>query len=105
MAKSQSQKTEADYTKLMEKELSFYQPMASELDIGMEVLHDAAKLGVRNGLLRHRQSGCKHRESGCVAGSVRHFCDRVIVKTCLMAVNEHEMEVAEDVIMRLIEEN
>lgn len=105
MAKSQSQKTESDYQKLIEKELSFYRPMANELDIGMDVLQEAGKLGVRNGLLRHRESGCKHRESGCVAGSVRHFCDRIIVKTCLMAVNEHEMEVAEDVIMRLIEEN
>lgn len=105
MAKTESRKTAEDYTKLIEKELSFYLAMATELDIGMEVLEDAAKLGVRNGLLRHRESGCKHSESGCVAGSIRHFCDRIIVKTCLMAVNEHEMEQAEDVLMRLIEEN
>ena len=105
MAKSERQKSESDYTKLMEKELSFYLPMAAELDIGMEVLHEAARLGVRNGILRHRESACKHRESGCVAGSVRHFCDRIIVKTCLMAVNEQEMEIAEDVMMRLIEES
>lgn len=100
-----SQKTESDYQKLIKKELSFYEPIAAELDIGVELLEDAAKLGIRNGIRQHRASGCKHRESGCVAGSVRHFCDRIIVKTCLMAVNEDEMEQAEDVIMKLIEES
>jgi hypothetical protein len=98
-------KTENDYRKLIEKELSFYVPLAAELDIAMEVVREAARLGLRNGLLRHRESHCKQRESGCVAGSIRHFCDRIIVKTCLMAVNEYEMERAEDILMRLIEES
>lgn len=105
MGRTQQQKTAEDYTKLMEKELSFYLPLATELDIGMDVLEQAAKLGVRNGMLRHRESGCKHSESGCVAGSVRHFCDRIIVKTCLMAINEEEFERAEDILMKLIEES
>lgn len=105
MGKVSRQKTVADYQKLIEKELSFYDALAAELDISMDILRDAAQIGVRTGIRRHRESDCKHQESGCVAGSVRHFCDRIIVKTCLMAVNEDEMEQAEDVIMRLIEES
>ena len=105
MGKVSRQKKEDDYRRLIEKELSFYTPLAEQLDIGMELLQDAAQIGVRTGMRRHRESDCKHSESGCVAGSVRHFCDRVIVKTCLMAVNEEEFELAEDVIMRLIEES
>ena len=105
MGRTVRQKTESEYQKLMNKELSFYTPLATELDIGMEIIEEAARLGLRNGLLRHRESNCRHRESGCIAGSVRHFCDRIIVKTCLMAVNEFEMEQAEDIILRLIEEN
>ena len=105
MAKATRPKTEEDYTKLIEKELSFYLPLAEILDIGMEVIQDAARIGLRTGIRRHRDSDCKHRESGCVSGSIRHFCDRMIIKTCLMAVNEDEMEQAEDIIMKLIEES
>lgn len=104
MKRTHQPKTEQDYAPLVRKELKFYAPMASELDISIDVLGEAAQLGVRSGLRRHRASGCRQKESGCVSCSVRHFCDRIVVKTCLMAVNEQEMEQAEDILMKLIED-
>ncbi|HXV26422.1 MAG TPA: hypothetical protein VD862_00100 [Candidatus Paceibacterota bacterium] len=104
MARHQAQKTEADYAPLVAKELTYYKVMARDLDISMDMLREAAELGLKDGMKRHRQAGCTHRESGCIAGSVRHFCDRLIVKACLMAASEEDMDTAEDVLMRLIED-
>ena len=104
MARHQAQKTEADYAPLVAKELKYYESMARDLDISMDMLREAAELGLKDGMKRHRQAGCTHRESGCVAGSVRHFCDRLIVKACLLAATEEDMEKAEDILMKLVEE-
>ena len=105
MKRQLTPKTEADYAPLASKELEYYGWMAADLGIGMDTLRQAADLGVRDGIRRHRASkDCKNRESECVTWSVRHFVDRVIVKACLLASSEEEMEKAEEVLLRLVED-
>jgi hypothetical protein len=98
-------KNTEDYEPLVVKEMAYYAPMAKTLDISDDVLLQAAKLGVRDGILRHRSSkDCKYREQECVAWNIRHFIDITLVRACLLASSEEDLEKAEEVLMRLIED-
>jgi hypothetical protein len=105
MKRTEKERTVEDYASAVTKELRFYEPMARELDLSVDLLREAARVGVQRGIQQHRATACDRRESGCVVGSVRHFCDRIIIKACLMAASEEEMEIAEDILLRLIEES
>jgi hypothetical protein len=98
-------KNPEDYGPLIAKELEYYAEMAQELELSEDVLRQAAELGVRDGIFRHRENGqCKYREEECVAWNLRHFVDMVLVRACLMASSEEEMNKAEDILMKLIED-
>ncbi len=104
-------KNAEDYEPLIARELAYYAQMADALSISTDVLMEAAKLGVRDGIHTHRASnpptgggGCKYRESECVAFNIRHFIDITLVRACLLASSEEEMEKAEAVLMQLIED-
>lgn len=105
MKRTEKERSIEDYAPIAAKELEFYEPMARQLDLSLDLLHEAAQVGVRRGIQQHRATACDRRESGCVVGAVRHFCDRIVIKACLMAASEEEMEIAEDILLRLIEEN
>jgi hypothetical protein len=97
-------KNAEDYASLVEQEMDYYASMARELDVA-PVLRQAAQLGVRDGLYRHRESAdCKNREEECVRWNLRHFIDLTLVRTCLLASSDEEMEKAEAILMRLIED-
>lgn len=105
MAKPATLKNAEDYEPLIARELAYYAPMAGVLGISTDVLVEAAKLGIRDGIHTHRASkSCKYREAECVAFNIRHFIDITLVRACLLASNEEEMERAEAVLMRLIED-
>ena len=94
-----------DYEPLVTRELAYYEPMAKALGISVEVLVEAARLGVRDGMHTHRASSdCKYRESECVMFNVRHFIDLTLVRACLLASSDEEMEKAEAILMQLIED-
>ncbi|MEK7638526.1 MAG: hypothetical protein AAB375_03835 [Patescibacteria group bacterium] len=98
-------KNAEDYESLIVRELAYYAPMVGALGISTDVLVEAAKLGVRDGIHTHRASkACKYREAECVAFNIRHFIDITIVRACLLASSEEEMEKAEAVLMQLIED-
>ena len=105
MAKNTELKEAHDYEGAIDKELEYYAPMAAELGISRDVLVQAARLGVRDGIYRHRNADhCKNREADCVAYNIRHFVDITLVRAALLASSEDEMEKAEAVLMRLIED-
>lgn len=105
MAKTTTLKNAEDYAPLIERELEYYAPLAKDAGVSTDVLVEAAKLGVRDGILTHRTSeGCKNREEECVTYTIRHFVDITLVRACLMASSEEEMEKAESVLMKLIED-
>ena|SRR3989344_7633162 len=94
-----------DYKELIAREMIYYAQMAESIGISTEVLTEAAQLGVRDGIFRHRRSDeCKFREEECVAWSIRHMIDLTLARACLLASTEEEMESAEAVLMRLIED-
>jgi hypothetical protein len=98
-------KTPEDYEALVIKELAYYADMTKVLNLSTDVLIQAAQLGVRDGIFRHRENhACKYREEECVAWSIRHFIDITLVRACLLASSEEDMEKAEAVLMRLIED-
>ena len=105
MKRPEKLKNTEDYEPLITKELEYYAPMAKVLDISDDVLLQAAKLGVRDAILRHRASkDCTYREQECVSWNIRHFVDITLVRACLLASSEEDMEKAEEVLMRLIED-
>lgn len=105
MKRAQKLKDAEEYAPLIAKELAYYAPMAERIDIASDVLRQAAELGVRDGIYRHRESTeCKYREEECVAWNIRHFVDLTLVRACLLAASDEEMEKAEAVLMRLIED-
>lgn len=94
-----------DYEPLIVHELEYYAPMAETLGISPDVLMQAGKLGVRDGMHTHRTSTtCKYRETECVTFNIRHFIDITLVRACLLASSEEDLEKAEAILMRLIEE-
>jgi len=98
-------KTADDYESVIAKELEYYAPMARDLNLSEDVILQAARLGVRDGIYGHRHNtGCKYRESECVTWNIRHFVDMTLVRAALLASSEEEMEKAESVLMRLIED-
>jgi hypothetical protein len=105
MKREQKLKNAEDYEALVTKELEYYTPMAREISLSDDVLLQAARLGVRDGIYRHRESDkCKYREEECVAWSVRHMADLLLVRAALLASSEEDMEKAEAVLMKLIED-
>jgi hypothetical protein len=105
MKKAPKLKNPEDYELVVAKELEYYQPMAKELGLSEEVLLQAGRLGVRDGIFRHREStNCKYREQECVTWNVRHMVDLTLVRAALLASSEEEMEKAEAILMRLIED-
>jgi hypothetical protein len=105
MANDTTLKTAQDYEPLIAKELEYYAPMAQALSISEDVLLQAARLGVRDGIHTHRaKNDCREREADCVAYNVRHFIDITLVRAALLASDEEELEKAEAVLMRLIED-
>lgn len=97
-------KNAEDYEPLIARELSYYAPLAVDAGVSSDVLVEAAKLGIRDGIHTHRSSkNCKNREEECVTYNIRHFIDITLVRACLMASSEEDMEKAETVLMRLIE--
>jgi len=104
MAKLTALKNAEDYESFIAHELEFYAPLAADAGVSTDVLVEAAKLGVRDGIHTHRTSkNCKNREEECVTYNIRHFIDITLVRACLLASSEEEMEKAESVLMRLIE--
>ncbi|MCC6934812.1 MAG: hypothetical protein IT406_03955 [Candidatus Yanofskybacteria bacterium] len=98
-------KNAEDYEPLVAKELEYYVPMARELNISEDVLVQAARLAVRDGIHTHRTAGtCKNREEECVMYNIRHFVDLTLVRACLLASTEEDMEKAEAILMQLIED-
>lgn len=99
-------KNAEDYAALIAHEMEYYAPMAVEISISTDILVEAAKLGVRDGIYRHRstEANCKNREEECVTYNVRHFLDATLVRACLLASSEEELEKAEAVLLRLIED-
>ena len=98
-------KNPEDYGAAIAKELEYYAPMAREIGVSEAVLEEAAKLGVRDGIYRHRSSTtCKYREQECVTWAIRHMVDLTLVRACLLASSEEDMEKAEAILMRLIED-
>lgn len=112
MTRAEKLKNAEDYHGVVAKELEYYIPFARELDLSADVLRQAAELAVRDGMYRHREShdpatgraSCKNREQDCVAWNIRHFVDLTLVRACLLASSEEEMEKAESILMRLIED-
>jgi hypothetical protein len=87
------------------QELEQYLPMAKELGLSGDVLRQAAQLGVRDGIFRHRESeACRYREEECVLWNIRHFIDLTLVRAALLASSDDEMQKAEYILMKLIEE-
>lgn len=98
-------KNPEDYEAVIVKEMEYYAPMAQQVGVAQEVLKEAGRLGVRDGIYRHRNSeSCKNREEECVTWNIRHFIDLTLVRACLLAATEEDMEKAEEVLMRLIED-
>ena len=105
MAKPGTLKNAEDYAPLIERELEYYRPLAADAGVSDDVLLEAAKLGVRDGIHTHRASEkCKNREEECVTYNIRHFIDLTLVRACLLATSEDDMEKAEAVLMRLIQD-
>ncbi len=105
MARETKLKNAEDYEAVITKDMAYYAPMAQELGISEDVLREAAKLGVRDGIYRHRQNtSCKYREEECVTWNVRHMVNLTLVRAALLASSEEEMEKAEEVVMQLIED-
>ncbi len=105
MKREMKLKNAKDYEPLIARELAYYAPMVGVLGISTDVLVQAAQLGVRDGIHTHRASkACKYRESECVSFNIRHFVDLTLVRACLLASSEEEMERAEAVLMQLIED-
>ena len=104
MAKQTTLKNAEDYEPLIAHEMEFYKPLAGDAGVSADVLVEAAKLGIRDGIHTHRTSkNCKSREEECVIYNIRHFIDITLVRACLMASSEEDMDKAESVLMRLIE--
>ncbi|HUO75688.1 MAG TPA: hypothetical protein VMU12_02120 [Candidatus Paceibacterota bacterium] len=98
-------KTPDDYESVITHELEYYGPMAKDLNVSTDVLVEAGRLGARDGIYAHRRNkGCKYRESECVTWNIRHFIDCTLVRAALLASSEEEMDKAESVLMRLIED-
>lgn len=96
-------KNPEDYEAAVLKELEYYLPMAKQLALSEDVLLQAARLGVRDGIYRHRESSdCKNREEDCVRWNIRHMVDLTLVRAALLASTEEDMAQAEDVLMKLI---
>ena len=105
MKRTEKLKNLQDYEPMIAKELAYYHPMADALGIGSQVLQQAAELGVRDGLYRHRENpACKWREQECVTWNLRHFIDLTLVRAALLASSEEEMDAAEAILMKLIED-
>lgn len=105
MKREQKLRNSEDYEALVVKELEYYLPMGKELGLSAEVLQQAARLGVRDGIFRHRESKtCTRREQECVAWNIRHMVDLTLVRAALLASSEEDMDKAEAVLMRLIED-
>ncbi len=105
MKREQKLKNAEDYEPLIARELEHYAPLAADAGVSTDVLVEAAKLGIRDGIHTHRSSkDCKNREEECVTYNARHFIDITLVRACLMASSEEEMEKAEEVLMQLIED-
>lgn len=98
-------KNAEDYEPVVVKEMEYYAPLAQVLNLSEDVLLQAAQLAVRDGIHTHRTAAkCKNREEDCVAYNIRHFIDITLVRACLLASSEEEMEKAEAVLMQLIED-
>lgn len=98
-------KTPDDYESVIAHEMEYYAPMARDLAISDDVIVQAGRLGARDGIYAHRRNkGCKYRESECVTWNIRHFIDLTLVRAALMASSEEDMDKAESVLMRLIED-
>jgi hypothetical protein len=105
MKRAGTLKNAEDYAPLIERELEYYAPLAKDAGVSTDVLVEAAKLGIRDAILTHRSAeSCKNREEECVTFNIRHFIDITLVRACLMASSEDDMEKAESVLMRLIED-
>jgi len=105
MAKPTALKNVEDYEFLIAQELEYYAPLAANAGVSTDILVEAAKLGIRDGIHTHRTSkNCKNREEECVTYNIRHFIDITLVRACLMASSEEDMEKAEAVLMQLIED-
>ncbi len=104
MAKQIALKNAEDYNHLIEHEMEYYASLAADAGVSPDILVEAAKLGVRDGIHTHRNSpNCKSREEECVTYNIRHFIDITLVRACLLASSEDELEKAEAVLMKLIE--
>ncbi len=98
-------KTTDDYETVITRELDYYVPLARDVDVSEDVLREAARLGVRDGIYAHRQNKtCKFRETECVTWNIRHFLDLTLIRASLLASSEEEMEKAESVLLRLVED-
>ena len=105
MKREQKLKNPEDYESAITKEMEYYSPLARDLNLSEDVLVQAARLGVRDGIYRHREStDCKNREEECVRWNIRHMVDVTLVRAALLAASEEDMEKAEAVLMRLIED-
>jgi hypothetical protein len=105
MKRAEKLQNPEDYEPVITKEVDYYRPMAAELGISDQLLRQAAELGVRDGIYRHRENPkCKWREEECVAWNMRHFIDLTLVRAALLASNEEEMDKAEAILMKLIED-
>ncbi len=104
MKKLLALKNAEDYASLIAHEMEYYEPLAADAGVSVDILIEAAKLGVRDGIHTHRTSkSCKNREEECVTYNIRHFVDITLVRACLLASSEEDLEKAESVLMRLIE--
>jgi hypothetical protein len=98
-------KNPEDYEGAILKELEYYLPLAKQLSLSDDVLLQAARLGVRDGIYRHRESSdCRNREEDCVRWNIRHMVDITLVRAALLASTEEDMAQAEDVLLKLIED-
>ncbi len=98
-------KTVEDYDGIIAKEMEYYAPLGREVDVSEDVLREAARLGVRDGIYAHRENKtCKYRETECVTWNIRHFLDLTLIRAALLASSEEEMDKAEHVLLQLIED-
>jgi len=105
MKREQKVRNAEDYEAIITKEMEYYGPLAKELNLSEDIIIQAARLGVRDGIFTHRHSpDCKYREEECVTWNVRHMVDVTLVRAALLAASEEDMEKAEEVLMRLIED-
>ncbi|HXK35978.1 MAG TPA: hypothetical protein VJ553_00140 [Candidatus Paceibacterota bacterium] len=105
MKREQKVRNAEDYELIVSKEMEYYGPLARDLNISEDVIVQAARLGVRDGIHTHRHSPtCKYREEECVTWNIRHMADVTLVRAALLASTEEDMEKAEEVLMRLIED-